>query len=391
MMVKINSFWFAAAVALISSCAAPQQSERSNEIKFKKHVLSTEYIAEGAAVADVNKDGLPDVLAGTFWWQAPEWIKHELTTAEIHASINGYGNSFFGFAYDINGDGWEDYIKVGFPGAEAFWYENPQNKEGHWTKRLLYPSVGNESPMFVDVDGDGRPDLLCNDSKNKKVIWISPPSNKGDTAWTAHIISDDPDRATHMFTHGLGLGDINGDGRKDVIIKSGWWEAPEDRTQPNWKFHPANLGVDCSQMFVLDLDGDGDNDVISASAHQYGIWWHEQISRGDSIAFTQHEIFTEFSQSHGLTLADMNGDGHPDIVTGKRYWAHNGHDPGERDPAVLYWFEYKPGSQPQWTPHLIDSRSGVGVDVVARDINNDGLIDIVVANKHGVFVFERLK
>lgn len=381
----------AAAMMVLTSCSTPQGTGQTEEIRFKKHVLSTEYIAEGAAVADVNKDGLPDVLAGTFWWQAPEWIKHELTTAEIHASINGYGNSFFGFSYDVNGDGWEDYIKVGFPGAEAFWYENPQNKEGHWAKRLVYPSVGNESPAFVDVDGDGRPDLLCNDSKNKKVVWISPPRNSGDTAWTSYTISNDPNLATHMFTHGLGLGDINGDGRKDVIIKSGWWEAPEDRTQPNWTFHPADLGADCSQMFVLDLDGDGDNDVISASAHKYGIWWHEQVRDGDSIAFKQHEIFTEFSQSHGLTLADINGDGHPDIITGKRYWAHNGHDPGERDPAVLYWFEYKPGQQPQWTPHLIDSRSGVGVDVVARDINNDGLIDIIVANKHGVFVFERLK
>src|SRR5690606_31620618 len=115
------------------------------------------------------------------------------------------------------------------------------------------------------------------------------------------------------FTHGLGFGDINGDGRKDVIIKSGWWEAPEDRTQPNWKFHPADLGPDCSQMFALDLDGDGDNDVISASAHQYGIWWHEQIRTVDSITFKQHEIFTEFSQTHGVTLSDINGDGHPDI------------------------------------------------------------------------------
>ena len=93
MTAKINLSLFAAAVVIFSSCAAPQESEQSEERRFKKHVLSTEYIAEGATVSDVNKDGLPDVLAGTFWWQAPEWIKHELTTAEIHASINGYGNS----------------------------------------------------------------------------------------------------------------------------------------------------------------------------------------------------------------------------------------------------------------------------------------------------------
>jgi hypothetical protein len=292
---------------------------------------------------------------------------------------------------DVNQDGWIDMIRVGFPGAEARWYENPKNKPGHWASHLLYHSVGNESPMFVDVDGDGRPDLLCNDAVSKKVVWISAPENPGDTAWTAHTISSDTLIGTHMFTHGLGLGDINGDGRKDVIIKSGWWEAPEDRKQSDWKYHPADLGQDCSEMFVLDLDGDGDSDVVSASAHNYGMWWHEQVKQGDSIAFITHEIFKEFSQSHGMALADINKDGHPDLVTGKRFWAHNGNDPGEREPAVIYWFEYQPGKQPKWIPHLIDNNSGVGLHVPVEDMNNDNLPDIIISNKKGVFVFEQVK
>jgi hypothetical protein len=133
-------------------------------------------------------------------------------------------------------------------------------------------------------------------------------------------------------------------------------------------------------------------DVISASAHSYGIWWHEQIKDAQGVvAWKQHDIFTTFSQSHGIDLVDMNRDGKPDLVTGKRYWAHMGHDPGEHEPAVLYWFEYKPGKIPSWTPHLVDDDSGNGLQTNALDVNNDKLTDIVVANKKGVFFFEQLK
>ncbi len=144
-------------------------------------------------------------------------------------------------------------------------------------------------------------------------------------------------------------------------------------------------------MYTIDLDGDGDNDVISSSAHNYGMWWYEQSKQADSVTWVRHDIFSEFSQSHGLAMEDINNDGEPDLITGKRFWAHNGHDPGEKDPAVLYWFEYKPGKQPQWTPHLIDNNSGVGVQLVIADMNNDKKNDIVIGNKKGVFIFEQVK
>ena len=373
------------------SCESQNKTTKIKNVQFKKAVLSTEFISEGVTVADVNKDGKMDVLAGTFWWQAPEWTRHEITTPYIHPSIDGYSNSFLNFTMDVNQDGWEDMIKVGFPGKEAFWYENPKGQAGHWKERVIYPSVGNESPALVDVDGDGRKDLLCNDPTSKKVVWVSPPKQKNDTAWTSYLISNDSLIGTHMYTHGIGCGDINGDGRKDVVIREGWWEAPVDRKQADWKFHPANLGKECAQMYTMDLDGDGDNDVISSSAHNYGMWWYEQLKQADSLTWIRHDIFSEFSQSHGLAMEDMNNDGNPDLITGKRFWAHMGHDPGERDPAVLYWFEYKPGKQPQWTPHLVDDNSGVGVQVVIADMNNDKTNDIVIGNKKGVFVFEQVK
>lgn len=397
-MIKAKKAWSILQVLLfVTVITANYKCKTQNaggnaDLKFKKQVLATEYISEGVATADVNKDGKTDVLAGTFWFEAPDWKRHEITTPYIHPSIGGYGNSFLNFTMDVNQDGWLDLVKVGFPSKEAYWYENPQNKGGHWKERLVYPSVGNESPAMVDVDGDGRLDLLCNDPANKKVIWVKSPSVKGDTTWTAYTISNDTLRGTNLFTHGLGWGDINLDGRKDVLIREGWWEAPADTKQPDWTFHPANWGAECAQIYTLDLDGDGDQDVITSSAHNYGIWWHEQVKDGNgNIEWKQHEIFKEFSQSHGMAMVDLNKDGNPDLLTGKRFWAHNGNDPGEREPAVLYWFEYKPGKQPQWIPHLIDNDSGVGLHVVATDMNKDKLTDIVIANKKGIFVFEQLK
>lgn len=374
-----------------SSVTAQNLTDNPTPVKFKKTVLSNEYLSEGVAVGDVNKDGKLDIMAGTYWWEAPNWTRHEIIPGEKYETTT-YGNSFLSFAMDVNQDGWVDHVRVGFPGKATHWYENPKNKSGHWKEHLIYPSVGNESPMLVDIDGDGRLDLLCNDPTLKKVIWVKSPVKKGDTRWTPYTISSDSLQSTHVFTHGLGYGDMNGDGRKDVVVREGWWEAPPNRTQSDWKFHKANLGPEAAQMYVMDFNQDGLVDVVSSSAHKYGIWWHEQIKEGNNISWKQHEIFMEFSQSHSLALVDINKDGNPDLVTGKRYFAHNGvGDPGEHDPAVLYWFEYKPGKNPQWIPHLIDADSGSGLNLEVKDINKDKLLDIVIANKKGVFVFEQVK
>ncbi|MGV8879604.1 MAG: FG-GAP repeat domain-containing protein [Sphingobacteriaceae bacterium] len=389
-----GKIWSLAVVVLIvAACSLQKRAVGVHvDLKFQKQILSTEYISEGVAVGDVNKDGKMDVLAGTFWFEAPSWKRHEITTPYIHPSIGGYGTSFLNFSMDVNQDGWVDLIKVGYPSKESFWYENPKNQFGHWKERLLYSSVGNESPTMVDVDGDGRLDLLCNDPINKKVIWIKAPTAKNDTAWTAYTISSDTLRGINLFTHGLGFGDINLDGRKDVLIRDGWWEAPIDRMQTDWVFHAANLGDECAQMYVMDVDGDGDQDVISSSAHNYGIWWHEQGKDNlGNTSWKPHAIFNAFSQSHGLALTDINKDGNPDLITGKRFWAHNGGDPGAKEPPVLYWFEYKPGKQPKWIPHLIDSASGAGLQVVVSEMNNDKFPDIVIANKSGIYVFNQLK
>ncbi|KAA0991236.1 FG-GAP repeat domain-containing protein [Dyadobacter aurulentus] len=386
-------------LALLVTCYAHAQTKgkKGADIQFKKTELTKRFISEGAAIGDVNKDGKKDVLAGAYWFEAPAWKAHEIMKPDTFQVNGGYSNSFLDYAMDVNQDGWIDLIRIDWPGKAAYWHENPKGKTGHWPAHMIHSSVGNESPMMVDIDGDGRLDLLCNDPTAKKVIWLKCPAKKGDVAWEKYTISNDPNNSTHMYTHGIGYGDINGDGRKDVLVKAGWWEGPAEGPakhgkKEDWKFHPADLGKDCSQMYVLDLNGDGLNDVLSASAHDYGVWWHEQQKDAQgNIIWRHHTIDDTFSQTHGLEMKDINGDGNIDFITGKRYFAHHGNDPGEFEPAVVYWFEYKPGKTPTWVRHEVDSNSGVGLHVTVEDINNDGLLDIVTGNKKGVRVLTQQK
>ena len=380
-----------ALIGLVLLIQGPWVSSQSKDhsVLFEKQVVLGTFVSEGVAVADVNKDGRKDILAGTYWFEAPHWKPHEISPPENPDYATGYSNSFLNFSMDVDLDGWMDFIRFGLPGEAVYWYKNPQGKEGHWKAYLIDKNACNESPMLVDVDNNGRLDLVFANEDTQTMVWFRPPRNAENPIWEALPISQGNAPGTQRYSHGLGFGDVNGDGRNDIMTKHGWWQAPSDRKNIPWAFHSTSLGDDCSQMYTFDLDADGDYDVLSASAHNYGIWWHEQEEGETGPIFHKHEIDNTFSQSHGAAFSDINADGLPDFITGKRFYAHLGKDPGGLDPAVLYWYELQRDAQqkPYWTPHLIDDDSGVGLQVVIEDMDSDGKPDIVTANKKGVFCF----
>ena len=519
------------ALPLVWGGSPPVGQKEGSKITWKKTVVDKEFRSEGVAVADFNKDGKMDIFVGDCWYEAPDWKRHVIRRDKPYDPIN-YSESFGAFAGDFNGDGWADVMIMPFPGKECFWYENPGKGGGKWKEHVLATSACNETPIYIDLFKNGKKVLVMGwqppGKDDQGELCYFTPGSDPTKLWEKHSISGPsaPGKevpGTRRFSHGLGHGDINGDGRIDILCPDGWWEQPEKIDGQPWKFHRANLGPTCADMYVFDVDGDGNADVISSSAHNTGLWWHQQKTGKDGPMFLRHDLFphpTKLaqlpkdhklnkdeqdlfaglskvrqqqkrtpwrmnpllsdlarshaqqlalnkplqglgknsypgkvkvlwevhtkastpepiaklffekhpelkatglevglgfvrqdgvgyvtilvgdaghfalpSQSHALHFVDIDGDGLKDLVTGRRYWAHGPHgDDSPADPAYLYWYRaVKKDGKTDFIPELIDDDSGIGTQFEVVDINGDGLLDIVVSNKKGVFIFEQVR
>ncbi len=397
------------------------------EVTFKKKTLTTDFVAEGCDIADFNHDGNMDITAGCSIWYGPDYSRRmnftppsenaDGPTKTPYDPAKGYSDYFLAYAYDFTGDGWADILVYGLPGEPALLYVNPQNKAAIWARHNIFDVADGESPDLKDMNGDGKPELLVHSSNPNKpkeangigggqlgyaeIDWANPLAKARFRPITPK--SPENDQKYMRYTHGYGAGDINGDGRVDILNKEGWWEQPADtKTDKDWVLHPAAFtppGVrGGSFMYAYDVNGDGRNDVITSyDAHGFGLGWFEQNADG---TFKEHKIMgskpeenpqgVKFSQLHAMRLVDVDGDGLMDIVTGKRRWAHGPLTDDEPNAApVLYWFQLKRDGKggAEYIPHQIDEDSGVGTQVTTGDLNGDKKPDVIVANKKGVFVF----
>lgn len=348
---------------------------RPPEIPFDKHTLDLG-ANETCAFADVNGDGRLDIIAGENWFEAPRWTRHRFRELNF---TNNYIDAFSDLPLDVDGDGHVDVITATWFSRKLSWWRNPGQGRGQWRERDIDSGFPIEFAFLVDLDNDGRArEVLPQFGPAKApVAWYEVR----DGAFVKHVVSPT------SYGHGIGAGDVNGDGRTDILTAKGWFEAPSDSRAGQWAWHAElDLGP-VGFMHVLDIDGDGRNDILTALSHDYGIFW---LRRGEGGQWTRHLIDESWSQAHALTLADLNGDGRPDLLTGKRYMAHNGKDPGEREPLGLYWYESRiEGKQVVWVRHVIDysTRAGGGMQLPVADLDGDGDLDFAAPGKSGLFLF----
>jgi len=356
------------------------------ELKFKKRLIDN-VSYEAACVFDVNNDGILDIVCGEYWYEGPDFKrKHKICDVRQEGE---YYDDFSDYGMDVNGDGYIDIITGGWWGQTLRWRENPGDN-GEWKVHDIDKCGSIETIRFFDIDGCGIPEIFPNTPGEPQAFYklVVDEQGKGTGQFIKYVIGEAPSG------HGMGFVDINGDGRTDIVLSGGWLEQPENPYEGPWKFHEEfNLGSASIPILGYDITGNGLNDLIVGNAHGYGLaWWEQKIVEDGKRIWVKHEIDSTVAQYHDMKLVDIDGDGELELVTGKRYRAHCGNDPGDNDPVGIYYFKIGRG---EFVKHVIDygeagEASGVGIYFWVEDINGDGRLDIIAPGKEGLFLFENL-
>lgn len=369
-------------ISLMTTAAAAFCAQAAPQFEARLLAIDSN---EACAIADFNNDGVLDLSAGRNWYAGPDFVARPLRA--IAEFGKDYSENNGEHAVDVNGDGWIDLISGSFFPAEVHWYENPGQQgleRGKlWKQHLLATTAGkNEITVMRDLDGDGTPEYIANSWQvdNPQLLW--------------KLVRKDPAPSMEKCTvggcngHGIGFGDVNGDGHEDLLFGTGWYERPANdaMAQPwtlhtDWKWQHASC-----PMVVVDLNRDGRNDVIYGNGHDYGLYWMEQLAPQDGKTnWQRHEIDSSWSQAHALAWVDLDGDGNQDLVTGKRVRGHSGRDPGANEEASMFYYTWdKDGLK--FTRHLIAKGVGTGLFIRSADLDGNGKTDLAVSGKSGTWL-----
>ncbi len=368
------------AIGLILAATA----SAADPLKFERIKIGN-VTYEAASAFDVNKDGAADIVSGEYWFAGPDFVRqHKICDVRREGD---YYDDFSDYPMDVNGDGYLDIITGGWWGKTLRWRENPKGGPVTWKVHDIDKCGNIETVRFWDVDKDGQVEVVPNAGGHVTVYkLVRDEAGKGTGKFTKHVVKESG------CGHGLGFGDVNGDGRGDFIVPDGWIEAPESPLKDKWAWHPEfKLGTTSVPVLVHDVSGDGRADIIEGQGHGYGLnWWEQKTDPTGKRTWVKHQIDPDRSQYHDMLLADIDNDGKVELVTGKRYRAHCGHDPGASDPIGLYYFEIEGGRFKRVTLDYgpPSKASAAGIYLWVADITGNGWKDIVAPGKEGLYLFK---
>lgn len=364
-----------------------REGDNYMSVKFNKKLID-DVTYEAAAVFDVNNDGILDIVSGEYWYQGPDFKnKHKICDVQPEGE---YYDDFSDYPLDVNGDGYQDIITGGWFGQTLRWRQNPgvavSDKE--WEVHDIDECGSIETIRFYDIDNCGVQEIFPNTPGQPQAFYklVTDEDGKGCGEFEKYVIQEE------ASGHGMGFADINGDGRMDIVLAQGWLEQPADPFAGNWQFHQEfDLGSASVPILAYDITENGMQDLIVGQSHAYGLdWWEQKVDSEGARIWKKHEIDPDSSQYHDLWLKDIDNDGLPELITGKRYRAHCGNDPGSDDPVGIYYFKIDGG---KFKKHIIDygepgEATGCGIYFWVEDLNNNGKLDIVAPGKDGLYLFE---
>jgi hypothetical protein len=383
-----------AALGMTAAAACPNADPQTADaaplltplrVQMRRRVIQADSDFEVACAADVNGDGKLEIVCGDTWYEAPDWKPHkfrEIPHWGKGPDSSGYRDDFADLPMDVNGDGKIDLVSAEWRTGEVSWWENPGDSRTPWKEHVIAQPGNSETAIFAPILGKKRPCLLPNVAQ--QVVWYELRTVGPKPHWVEHVVGKEG------AGHGIGFGDVNRDGKIDIVTPRGWYEQVDARADkwiwhPEWNCNPGDCGIG---MLVYDVDGDGRNDIVWGSGHNYGLYWLQQQPAGSAQKWVQHTIDKSWSQAHALTFADLEGRRRPVLLTGKRYLAHD-HDPGAHDPLCLYTYYYDRKAK-RWRKSVVDEgeRAGAGLQLTVADLRGTGRLDVIAPGKSGLYLFE---